>query len=472
MKKIALVIILIIISSLLVFYRFVDIPKYLAFDEVEFTKLALSLNGKPYAPYSTLATGHSTLYFYILLMSLKLFGITTFALRLPAAIFGILSVLLFYLIMKKVFQQLNNETPLRPSGFEGQAMKQYFPFLLSFILLSSHWFLNFSRFSFEATFLLFLELTSIYFFIKYEETQKAKTPLRQSPGAPLSGVRRSKKTVSSFFLVLTGTFAGLAFLSYTPGRIFFLLPLFFILFNKNGQVKDLSLQKTIKQCNNETIKRLLLFLIPFLVIITPLTSYLINNKDTRIDQQFFLMNHEMPINQKISGLWNNISSTALMFNFKGDMNGRHNYPGKPALNPILGLLFIIGLIITMKSVFTKASTDKQWNNNNNKLFLFYFILSIFPALMTYPWENPNMLRTYTVLPSVVYFIGIAILFISNFLNKIIKIKLPKYLILNTIYLILIFSSFYELRTYFKYQSKVFTEAFDIRESLQKAIKIK
>ncbi|MFA5770240.1 MAG: glycosyltransferase family 39 protein [Patescibacteria group bacterium] len=410
MKKVIPIIILVIISTFLIFYRFTDVPKYLSFDEVEFTKLALSLDNKPYIPYSQLATGHSTLYFYILLASLKNFGINTFALRFPAAVFGILSVLLFYLIIKKVFEQLNNGT-----------MKQWFPFLLSIIFLTSHWFLNFSRFSFEATFLLFLELMSIYFLI-------------------------SKKS-----LIISGIFAGLAFLSYTPGRIFFLLPIGYLFL-------------TMKQWNNETIKRLLLFLIPFLIIIAPLTNYFMTNKDTRIDQQFFLRNHEMPIQEKLDGLWHNISSTALMFNIKGDVNGRHNYPNKPALNPILGLLFIIGLAIAMK----------QLNNNNNKLFLFYFLLSIFPALMTYPWENPNMLRTFTVLPSVVYFIGNAIIILCAVVHKIIKNKnkLFGYLILNTLYFILLISCFYELRTYFKYQSIVFNQSFEIKLPLEKAIKIK
>ena len=165
MKKTVLIIILTIISALFIFYRFIEIPKYLAYDEVEFTKLALSLDNKPYAPYSQLATGHSTLYFYILLASLKTFGINVFALRFPAAIFGILSVLFFYLIMKKVFKQSNNET-----------MKQFLPFFLTLILLSSRWFLNFARFSFEATFLLFLELISIYFLLKFDEVSKAKIP--------------------------------------------------------------------------------------------------------------------------------------------------------------------------------------------------------------------------------------------------------------------------------------------------------
>ncbi|PIX72551.1 hypothetical protein COZ39_02770, partial [Candidatus Roizmanbacteria bacterium CG_4_10_14_3_um_filter_33_21] len=95
---------LVILSSFLIFYQFTFIPKYLTFDEIEFTKLALSLSGKPYTPYSALATGHSTLYFYTLLFSLKTFGINVFALRLPAAIFGIFSVILFYFVSRLSFR--------------------------------------------------------------------------------------------------------------------------------------------------------------------------------------------------------------------------------------------------------------------------------------------------------------------------------------------------------------------------------
>ena len=420
MKKIIPIIILTIISAFFIFYRFVDIPKYLAYDEVEFTKLALSLQNKPYTPYSSLATGHSTLYFYIILLSLKTFGVNVFALRFPAAIFGILSVLMFYLVIKGL---KNYAVPI---GRQELRIKNYnsLPFLLAVIFLTSRWFLNFSRFSFEATFLLFLELVSIYFLI-------------------------SKKS-----LFFSGLFAGFAFLSYTPGRIFFLLPLSFLVFKLVNSL-------TRKQFDNKIIKQFLYFLIPFIIIITPLTNYLMNNKDTRIDQQFFLRNHEMTVNEKVNGLWSNISSTTLMLFTKGDMNGRHNYPGKPALNPILGILFIVGSVITMKSAFVKTTADKQWSNN--KLFLLYFLLSIFPALMTYPWENPNMLRTFTVIPSIVYFVGLTI-------SQIIKKTKQKYLWL--IIIIIALSSFYELRTYFKYQSKVFNDSFEIKWPLDKAIKLK
>lgn len=371
-----------IIAFFVIFYRFNQIPKHLAFDEGEFARLALSLDAKPYTPYSPLATGHSTLYFYIILFSFKLLGINNFALRLPSAIFGILSVVVFYLITRKKLKSA---------------------FFLTLIFLTSRWFLNFSRFSFETTFLLFLELLSIYFLFKKN-------------------------------LFLSGLFAGLAFNSYTPGRIFFLLPLFFIVLMSN-----LSFM----------VKKALFFLIPFLIIITPLTTYLLIHKDTRIEQQFFLKNTELSNQKKTEFLLQNIQSTALMFNFKGDMNGRHNYPGKPALNPILGLLFIFGLALAIRN----------YKNIHNRFFLLYFFLSLLPALLTYPWENPNMLRTFTVLPSVVYFIGQAI-------NLIPRKKWGKIVVFSLI----VFSSLYEIRTYFKYQSAVFNQSFELKKQLPEALK--
>src|SRR3989338_2486994 len=149
MKKVFSIIILITISTFLIFYRFPAIPKYLAYDEVEFTKLALSLENKPYTPFSQLATGHSTLYFYILLASITVFGLNNFALRFPSAFFGILNILLFYLITGISFQKVKY-------FIKNFFQVSFIPFLLSLILITSRWYFNFARFSFEVTFLLFL----------------------------------------------------------------------------------------------------------------------------------------------------------------------------------------------------------------------------------------------------------------------------------------------------------------------------
>jgi len=449
---------LVILSSFLIFYQFTFIPKYLTFDEIEFTKLALSLSGKPYTPYSALATGHSTLYFYTLLFSLKTFGINVFALRLPAAIFGIFSVILFYFVSRLSFRsRLSRERNLEVDFSVASLLRndKWFAFLLGFIFLTSRWFLNFSRFAFEPTFLLFLELTSIYFLLRssiilnevkdLSRMRDNSNKLRDSSASPQN---------DSFFLILSGLFAGLAFNSYTPGRIFFLLPLFLL---------------TLKTLRTLKLYKLVYFIIPFLIIIAPLTLYLSTTKETRVDQQFFLKNSKMTANEKISGLWYNISSNTLMFFTKGDINGRHNYPGKPALNPVLGILFVAGLIVSIKNI----------KNFYNQFFLSYFFLSLFPALMTYPWENPNMLRTFTVIPSVVYFVGQGIIVIarSETTKQSLKLlRLPRSLWSLAMTVVIVFlillSSLYELRTYFKYQAKVFQDSFEIHYPLEKAIKLK
>jgi len=405
MKRLLLgLIILVILSSFLIFYRFNQIPQNLAYDEVEFAKLALSLDKKPYTSYSPLATGHSTLYFYIILLSFKIFGVSNFSLRFPSALFGVINVLLFYLIIKAI-KQFNNLT-----------MKQWFPFILSLVFLTSRWYFNFARFSFEATFLLFLELSSIFFFFQF---------------------LKRKKTIE---LSLSAFFAGLAFNSYTAGRIFFILPLILL----------------IKQLNNLTIKQLIISIFIFFITVLPLISYLVTHPDIRFEQQFFLANSNEPIHRKAKFLWENIKNTTLMFNFQGDVNGRHNYPLKPALNPILGLFFIGGLVLALKN----------YKNFYNQFFLLYFVISLIPSICTYPWENPNMLRTFTVIPSVVFFVGLTFEFLIELdLKKTYK----KYFTLIILF-ILILSSIYEIRTYFKYQAKVFEKAFEVEEDLNKVLR--
>src|SRR3989344_6264012 len=107
MRKVIIeILILLFVSSFVVFFQFNQIPKKLSWDEVEFARLAISLENKPYTPYSQLATGHSTLYFYILLASITIFGLSNFALRFPSALFGITNIILFYFISRIVFEKI------------------------------------------------------------------------------------------------------------------------------------------------------------------------------------------------------------------------------------------------------------------------------------------------------------------------------------------------------------------------------
>ena len=130
-RSLIIILFLFVVSSFLIFFKFNLIPQNISFDEIEFSRLAISLNNSNYIPYSNLATGHSTLYFYIILLSFKIFGISNFALRFPSALFGILSIIIFYLLLKNIFNE---------------DKKIFYSILGALILLTSRWFINFVRF--------------------------------------------------------------------------------------------------------------------------------------------------------------------------------------------------------------------------------------------------------------------------------------------------------------------------------------
>jgi len=408
--------IIILMALGVVGYRFMEVPRNTTFDEIEFAKLAINLGTVPYTPYSFLATGHATLYFYLLLLSFKLFGISLLALRIPAAVFGVLNPVLFYAIFKRAFPK-----------------DAVLPLLLTLLFTTTRWYFNFARFGFEATFLLFLELLSLYCMVRFISRKEGDKTAKENGWK---------------WRVLSGIAAVLAYNSYQPGRIFAVIPLMLFMLHT---VRNFSIQSA-----KQALRLLSPFLIPFFVLILPLTIYLSIHKDTRFYQQFYPDNHEMTLQEKGEFFVRNLKSTSGIFNVRGDVNGRHNYPNKPALNPITGALFVAGLILCVFDLKNKYST----------VFFIWFLISLAPTLVTYPWENPNMLRTFTAIPGVIYFSGIVVARLLAFAGT----KQRKALALAAVAVLFAASGAYELRTYFVHQAAVFEEAFEAGGDLQMYLK--
>lgn len=378
-KKSFLLLFVVVLAALIIFYRFPDIPQNISVDELEFAQLALSLDKHPVI-YSPLATGHTTPYYFFILAAFKIFGISVFALRLPAAIFGVLNSVLIYILLSRFFKTTA------------------VVFFGTIVFLSLRWNFQFARFAFEASYLLFWELLSAIFILKFIDTHK-----------------------KIFWLaaLLTTT---IAFYSYLPGRIFFVIPLILLLFKKSK------------------IKYVLLFLLFFALAAIPLIVQT-NIFESRIQNLTYLNNKNITFNKKVEFFYNNINKNLLMFSFKGDLNGRHNYPGKPALNPILNILLLTGFFFAFKK-----------NRTSLLFFISWFLISLIPSLLTYPQENPHFLRTYTAIPALIFFITTAISRIWQYKSKIVK-----FLFLTLI----VISALYELRTYFYYQTQVFPQAFEV-----------
>ncbi len=393
-------IILLIISSLVTFYSFTSLPGHIAYDEILLARLALLLGKGPYTLFTSYADGHATPYFYLILCSFKLFGIHNWALRLPSALSGVIGSLLFYFIASLIFKK--KKVGLFPVSF-----------IISILFICLRWRLNFTRFSFEMPYLLMLELASIWFVLLFTECKKIR------------------------YLVLSGIFAGLAFHSYQPGRFFFIVPLTYILIQRYS------------------IKQIFFYLFPFFLIVVPLVLYLVINpiQDGRVNQLSFIQNSKLTLVKKAEYISENSLKTTLMLFTKGDANGRHNFPYKSALNPFIAVPFIFGIVALLTSL--------KKNAGNVALIIAYSFVSIAPALLTLPSENPHMLRTYTLIPSIVLCIGYGL----AVLNKIRFRTATSTIVL----IILLVGCLYDLRTYFFFQSRVMRNSFEVVCPIEKVV---
>ncbi|KXK12258.1 MAG: hypothetical protein UZ22_OP11002000057 [Microgenomates bacterium OLB23] len=280
-------------------------------------------------------------------------------------------------------------------------------FIVTVIFVSMRWYFSFARFSFEATFLLMLELIALYAMLVFRKTQ-AIVPL-----------------------IIAAIGAGLAYNSYTPGRIFVLLMLSIILLSSKRKLLHFTV-----------------FGVVYAALIAPLSLYFVQHNDIRIQQQLYLQNTELTLTEKAQFFAENVWKNIRMLFGQGDVNGRHNYPYKSALNPVLNLFLALGIMSMLKSrkIFYHA------------LFSMYLLLGLLPTLLTYPHENPNMLRTYTMLPALAYFMGLGILWIYGQVKKDEK---KSRLVTWFVLFMLLISVVYEVRSYFVFQKLVYIQAFDL-----------
>src|SRR3989304_6777330 len=162
MKKYILFLI-ILLASFLRLYKLGSVPPSLYWDEA-------SLG---YNAYSILTTGHDEHgkflpitnfaafgdykppgYIYAAVPAIAAFGLNEFSIRFPSAFFGVLTVVITYLLTKKIFK------------------REKIALFASFFLAISPWHIQFSRGAFEANVGLFFSSLGIYLFFKFAKDNK------------------------------------------------------------------------------------------------------------------------------------------------------------------------------------------------------------------------------------------------------------------------------------------------------------
>lgn len=161
MKKILIIIILILAAALRL-WRLDNVPVSLFGDEVDIGYHSYSLlkTGRDYMGdflplhLRSLADVKTPLYAYSIIPTIAIFGISPWGVRLPAAIFGVLGIYLFYLLIELVFKN------------------KHLALLTAFLLAVSPWDMQYSRWGFEGTEMLALYLAGLYFFLRALNSNK------------------------------------------------------------------------------------------------------------------------------------------------------------------------------------------------------------------------------------------------------------------------------------------------------------
>lgn len=113
--------------------------------------------------YNTFGDYRPTGIFYLTIPSLLVFGNTEFAVRLPGALLGALSVVVLYLLVIHL-----GGVKAHPRGVFAV------PLIAALLLAISPWHISTSRATSEVVVALFLSLTGLYFFIRFLNEKKRK----------------------------------------------------------------------------------------------------------------------------------------------------------------------------------------------------------------------------------------------------------------------------------------------------------
>lgn len=177
LNKNYILVLILIVAAILRFYKLGVVPPALYWDEASLGYNAYSIlktahdehqKFMPLTNFAAFGDYKPPLYIYAAVPPIAVFGLTEFAIRFPSAFFGFLTVILTYLLSRKIFV---NEPPITIGKLQIAV-----PALAAFLLAVSPWHLQLSRAAFEANLGLFFSLLGVYLFFKFVENRSIWFP--------------------------------------------------------------------------------------------------------------------------------------------------------------------------------------------------------------------------------------------------------------------------------------------------------
>ena len=428
LKKYLILLLIILLAVFLRFWNLSSNPPSLTWDEAAWGYNAYSLgtDGRdefgrflPLDYIESFGDFKPPMYAYLDVLPIKIIGLNEFAVRLPSALLGALTVLVTYFLTKRIFWNSKE--------------KELLALLSSFFLAISPWHIMLSRAAFEANVATFFLAGGVFLFLK--------------------GVQERK-----WYIVPAITFFVLSMYTFNTARI--VAPLL-VLFLGTAFRKQLIENK--KQTLVAILIGILLILPTFRFLLSPQASLRFKevnifsdpgvittaNQQIENDNNAFWSKilHNRRLGYALSYLrhyFDNLSPSFLFI--KGDGNPKFSTQDVGQM-----YLWDIPFFIMGAFLIFKKRTGFWW------IIPGWLLIGIIPAATAR--ETPHALRIEATLPTfqIITAVGCAIFLteISNIKNKILNIRI-KYLALALCFLLLMINFLYYVRNYYVHYPYIYS----------------
>ncbi|MDD4938342.1 MAG: glycosyltransferase family 39 protein [Candidatus Shapirobacteria bacterium] len=411
--KIFMVIAIVFLAALTRLYHLDTIPPSLYYDELDagyqaqiFNKNHTDYYGNSFpVHFQSFGDFRTSLNLYSIALIQKIIHDPDLSVRIPSAIFGILSVFIIYLISKSLIP--------------------------SFLLAISPWAIHYSRIGFEASGMLFFILLGIYFWQRFIKQNKVYNLY-----------------LSSLFFCLSPYF-------YSTSKLFLIFVALTLIIVSRREIFSLSFKKiifltlftllVITPMGIDTIKGKSGFRFKYIGIFTqPHSEQVVDSlrfEDAAIDHpnqiglkttfvsQLMHNKYQLIVKRFIKNYFSSFSSEFLLIG--GDSNIRHGFGGN------FGLIYLIDSVFIILGLVYFLSQKKK--SKLSSLFFWLLIFSPIPYALTRDTDSPHATRLILMLPSLIYFSYLGIVYSVK------KYSWTKYIIFSAYFI-----SFFIFCHYYKY----------------------
>ena len=291
--------------------------------------------------------GREPFFIYAHALSIALFGATPWALRIPAAFVGILTIAAFFALVRALMRG-KHATWIAVIGAAG--------------LATSYWHLNFSRMGWRTISLPLFACLAFYFFLRARRTQKIRDH------------------------IFAGALLGASLYTYLSARFLpFVVALFWF---TELALSFRAKRETSARFNSRSILAAIALVIAALIVFAPLGYYFATHPSALMFRV-----SDVALAGGATDLLANAWRVAQMFFARGDAEWRHGIAYRPVLDWFTLVPFALGLL----------SALWRWRESRARFVLIWFALLLAPTILSQ--DAPDTQRAIGALPAMFVFVA-------------------------------------------------------------------